>query len=104
MRPGRTSTSTRRPARAARSRTDPRARRLAALRRLQAIGGARRRNPKGDRELGCNLSSEEWERVDALLCDGFTVLLQPLGDQVVIATVDLEKVIALMGDPRAALH
>lgn len=84
---------------------DPRARQLALLRRLQAIGaGGRQRNPLPDPVLGTVLTRDELERVQALLEDGFTVLLQPLADQVVIATVDLDKLTALVGDPRASLH
>ncbi len=94
----------RRPARAARGRGDLRARRLRALRRLQAIGRARRRNPKPDPHLGTTATDEEIERVQSLLEDGYTVMLTPLADQVVIATVDLDKLAALIGDPRTALH
>lgn len=76
--------------------------RLQVLRRLQVKG--RRRNPRADPHLGTTASDEEIERVQALLQDGYTVMLTPLADQVVIATVDLDKLAALFGDPRAALH
>lgn len=109
MSTSRRNTSTRRPARAARRRRPALFRnpgwQLRALKRLQALGaGGRQRNPKGDPHLGSALTGDEIERVQALLEDGFTLLLQPLADQVVIATVDLEKITALIGDPRAALH
>lgn len=80
-----------------------RARRLRALKRLQGLGGARRRNPKAVPNLGTVASSEEIERMQALLEDGYTVMLTPLIDQVVIATVDLDRLVALIGDPRS-LH
>jgi len=48
-------------------------------------------------------SAEEIERVQALLEDGYTVMLTPLADQVVVATVDLDRLVALIGDSRV-LH
>lgn len=77
---------------------------LRALKHLQAMGGARRRNPKPDPHFGTAATEDELERVQSLLEDGYTVMLQPLADQVVIATVDLDKLMALIGDPRASLY
>lgn len=85
-------------------RTDQlRARRLRALKLLEGLSRPRR-NPKAEPGMGTSLSEEEIERVQLLLEDGYTVMLTPLADQVVIATVDLDKLMSLIGDPRASLH